>query len=207
MRFVDLTGKVFGQLTVLRRVPSTNNQPKWECQCACGNHTEVFRGNLQRGYTVSCGCIMRQRALENSITHGEARKPASREYAAWSHAKQRCYDAKCKNYPGYGGRGIRMCEEWKNSYETFLLDMGRCPPKHQLDRRDNDGPYAPHNCRWVTSKVNNNNRRDNHRITAFGQTKTLAQWADSSGLQDRAITRRLDWGWPAERALTQPIRR
>lgn len=137
------------------------------------------------------------------------------EYRVYWRIKGRCYDTKRAQYPNYGGRGITVCDRWLHGedgmtgYECFLADMGRRPtPKHELDRYpDNNGNYEPSNCRWTTHKENNLNKRTNHIVTAFGETKTLTEW----GIDPRCLTNkntvlyRIRLGWPAEEAITTPL--
>ena len=138
-------------------------------------------------------------------------KPITRHelYSVWSSMKQRCYDANCPNYENYGGRGIKVCERWEESFYNFYDDMGERPSnKHQLDRIDNDGDYTPENCRWVVQKLQANNKRNNRLLTVDGITKTLANWSDELGINRTTIQQRLDaCGWSEEKALTVSVRK
>lgn len=117
-------------------------------------------------------------------------------------------DPKHAAYPNYGGRGIAVCERWLNSPQAFLDDMGMKPtPKHEIDRIDNDGNYEPGNCRWATRKENDRNRRNNRLLTLNGETLTLAEWAEHSGVPDDTLRHRLGVGWSVERAILTPVRR
>lgn len=108
-------------------------------------------------------------------------------------------------YANYGGRGITMCDRWRESYAAFMGDMGPRPSlDYSVERINNDGPYSPENCRWATDREQSNNRRNNHRITLNGTTKTLVEWARSIGISTGTITRRLNLGWSPEHALTFP---
>jgi len=122
--------------------------------------------------------------------------------------KARCYTKSNIGYPFYGGRGIVVCERWRTSYENFLSDMGRKPtPEHSLDRIDPNGNYSPDNCRWAVREVQDNNKRTSRLVTFNGQTKTVAQWAQDTGISKGTISNRLDWGWPVADALTWPSKR
>lgn len=124
------------------------------------------------------------------------------EYYIWASMKQRCYDKNSRSYPTWGGRGITVCERWRNSFLAFYGDMGARPtPVHTLDRLDNSKEYSKENCGWRTRREQNNNRRDNVRLTAFGRTLTVAQWSRETGLKDKTIYMRLKRGKQGEDAL------
>lgn len=139
-----------------------------------------------------------------ALRHGLSR---TLEYRAWQQMRLRCLDPKHAAYPNYGGRGITVCERWLESPSAFVADMGRKPsPAHELDRRDNDGPYSPENCRWVLRKVNDRNRRSNRLIDFRGERLALAGWAERFSISADTITKRLASGWSVEDALTTPAR-
>jgi len=204
--FIDLTGQVFGRLTVIARAPSVGDgRAMWRCQCECGEPRVVAGKSLRSGNTLSCGCLHRALASSANKTHGKSRSPL---YAIWKGIKKRCYSPKCNNYESYGGRGIRVCERWLNSFEAFRDDMGERPtPRHQLDRfPDNNGNYEPGNCRWATRTQNGRNTRHNRVVEFRGEKRCLSEWGELLGISSTVIYTRLYQGWSVERALTEPLR-
>jgi hypothetical protein len=136
--------------------------------------------------------------------HGMSR---NRIYKLWIEMIQRCCNPKDRAYPSYGARGISVCEEWvgPQGFETFLKDVGRRPSDaHSLDRIDNDGNYEPGNVRWATPKQQARNTRRNRHITALGETLTLAEWSERSGIKRETIAMRLRCGWSTEKAVSHP---
>lgn len=133
--------------------------------------------------------------------------PRSPTQQSWDRMKQRCNDPKHVAYARYGGRGIKVCERWGDSFEAFLADMGERPSKaHSLDRIDTDGNYDPGNCRWATPQQQQRNRRNVPKLQAFGRAQTLTDWAEEYGVNKRALRSRLVRGWSLERALMEPLR-
>lgn len=202
---IDLTGRQFGALTVVGFAGSRKSSPAsksvryWECVCVCGNTTTVSLTGLTSGNTQSCGCRRGNRKHLDSYTS---------EYSTWNEMRSRCRSPKHRAYSMYGGRGIFVCDRWNDSFKSFLDDMGRRPsPKHSLDRIDNDGPYSPENCRWATQKLQCSNRRNTRRYTLNGESLSLHEWSDRTGLPYTTLDHRYRNGWPAELALTQPLRR
>jgi hypothetical protein len=168
-RFIDLTGKRFGRLAVIRVIPRPPKikswTPFWRCKCDCGRRVTVGGAGLRCGEVKSCGCL-RKEILEKqqfSITHGasiDQRKgrPVDAEYLVLQQMKQRCFNPKHAAYPGYGGRGITICKRWMK-YENFLEDMGRRPSGLSIERINNDRGYSPGNCKWGTKSEQSRNQR------------------------------------------------
>lgn len=157
MALIDLTGMTFGRLTAVSRVgSSTSGYALWECVCECGTVKVVASAQLRSGRTRSCGCLVRDAVSEARTVHGMSH---SVEYQAWSAMRSRCLNPNHSNYPDYGGRGITVCDRWRDSFVAFYEDVGRRPPGHSLDRIDNDGNYEPGNVRWATAQEQAMNRR------------------------------------------------
>lgn len=159
LRKADLTGRRFGRLIVLGRASNRSGHRQWDCRCDCGRLKQIRGMHLLNSRSQSCGCYSAELAKVRETTHGEARGTRSREYRAWRAAKARCFNTKHRRYKDWGGRGVTMCERWRDSFQAFLEDMGRCPPGMVLDRQENDDDYKPGNCRWTTPIVSNQNRR------------------------------------------------
>jgi len=136
--------------------------------------------------------------------HGLSHLP---EYRVWQTMRLRCHVPTNAAFPDYGGRGITVCDAWRDSPETFIADMGQKPsPAHEIDRIDNDRGYEPGNCRWVLRTENDRNRRSNRLLTHAGETLPLVAWSERTGIAADVIVKRLDAGWTTERALTTPVR-
>lgn len=203
-KVIDLTGKRFGKLTVIKK----HNQDKWGgwnwlCRCDCGNEAVVSGGHLRGLKTKSCGCSRKE---TKNFTH---KMTGSRLYKVWNAMKSRCYYEKSEMFKHYGGRGITVCDEWKNNFISFYdwsikngydenAERGQCT----IDRIDVNENYEPNNCRWATIKQQANNTRRNHLIKYNGKTQTVSQWANELGVEPDSIFNRLRKGFTEEEALT-----
>lgn len=200
----DITGMKFGRLTVLRLSHKDKRQEcHWLCKCECGNEKTVSGNKLRSGNTKSCGCMQKE-FLDGRLRrkHGLTN---TKLYATWENMKHRCGDPKNWMYPHYGGRGIKVCEEWLDSsaFIEWALSHGY-KEGLSIERINVDGNYEPDNCKWVELKEQYLNRTDSHFVTAFGKTQTISEWAKESGLKYDTIERRINqYGWDAERAVTE----
>lgn len=203
-RFQDLTGKTFGRLTVIGYAGKKRHQSHWLCRCKCGSVKIIRACSIMSGHTVSCGCLHSEVTAKRCTLHGKSK---SAEYRHWTSLKERCYCSSTGNYQFYGGRGITVCDRWRDSFENFIADMGPRPSsKHTIDRIDSSGNYEPGNCRWATQDEQQNNKRNSRLIEFHGKTMTISQWARELNLSWKAISSRLARGWSAEMALLSPIR-
>jgi hypothetical protein len=204
---IDMVGKRFGRLVVIGRADDIDpGRPRWLCRCDCGNERVVRGISLRKGDTKSCGCIQKERMKllsESHITHGKSK---TRLYRIWFNIKCRCYKSSFPDYARYGGRGIKVCDEWKDNFQAFYdwSTSNGYLENLTIDRIDNDGDYSPQNCRWVNTEVQNNNTRRNYYITLNGETLTLSQWAKKCGINRNTLYSRITkYGWSVERALTE----
>ena len=170
--------------------------------CICGNEIELFVANAMSGHTQSCGCLRKEVTKARSITHGHSSEgKKTKVYTTWKSMKQRCNDKNSKDSKNYNGRGITYCTEWE-SFENFLRDMGEPPKGTSLDRKDNSLGYSKDNCRWVSRKVQNLNKRNNVRYELDGKNLTLSEWSEETGIGRITMLKRIQRGVPLNLALT-----
>ena len=174
-------------------------------KCKCGKIKEARVDFVLAGRISTCGCVTPNLKHGNAV-HGKE----SDEYNIWSGIRTRCYNPNDHAYPDYGGRGIKMCDAWYNSFEAFLADVGKRPSKkHSIDRYpNNDGNYVPTNFRWATAKEQSDTRRGAIIVTFNGETLPLRLWAEKTGIHRYTIWERLHKSkWSVERALTEPVKK
>jgi hypothetical protein len=203
--FIDLTGKRFGRWTVLAHSPVDKpGSSRWHCRCDCGREkTHVLYSGLVRGSSMSCGCLRaekRKKGLPLHLQHNQ-RNPM---WSTYMTIKTRCYNPNHPTYKNYGGRGIKMCERWLNSFEAFAEDMGwEKPEGHQIDRIDNDGDYSPENCRWATRMEQAANRRSNIRVEWGGKEMNLIDVARAENVDYMILRHRLSQGQSLQWAVDE----
>lgn len=206
-----MIGERFTSWIVIGLLPTPKGgHRKVLCRCVCGSEKPVFVGSLRSGASQSCGCLYRAKNAEitriKKTTHGncQGRKPTP-EYHCWSHMKRRCYCKQDKSFHRYGGRGIEVCDRWKDDFSAFLNDMGLRPSsKHSIDRIDPNGNYEPSNCRWATWNEQARTRRNSVTIEAFGVSVNLHDLCEQVDGNAKVIAQRIRRGWSHERALTEP---
>ena len=216
-RLIDLTDKRFGRLLVIGRIDQSIapriREPYWHCLCDCGTEKICSSNNLISGRTRSCGCYQRE-LPPIRLRHGCARKgKVSKTWLTWQRIKTRCFDSNDHSYPYYGARGITMCSGWKNSFESFIEDMGETPAGRSIDRIDNDdGYHCGHcdecianrwktNCRWATPLEQGRNKRNNRYVTIRDERRLIIEWAERFGIAYRLVMGRIYRGATPEEAL------
>jgi hypothetical protein len=193
----------FGRLRVIIPEGRRKGRRAALCICDCEKVVAAEIRALYSGATKSCGCHSRQLLIERLTTHGLSLVP---EYNIYNNIIQRCTNHRNTAWHHYGGRGIKVCQRWLDSFEAFYEDMGpRTSAKHSIERLDNDGHYCPENCVWATKRVQAFNRRSSRLITYQGRTQCLAAWAVEIGIKQVTLGGRIRSGWTVERALTQPV--
>lgn len=176
-----MAGMRFGQVVALHDVGRCGSgDRKWLFRCDCGTEFAANGYAVRSGKVTTCPACSAQRSREASLRHGMTE---SAEFKIWTGILTRTTNENASAYPDYGGRGIRVCDRWRNSFEAFFADMGPRPsPEHSVERSDNDGHYEPSNCYWATREQQGRNKRNNIRVTIDGVTRTLVEWAEHAGL-------------------------
>lgn len=209
---INLSGQTFGRLTAIKVVGRKHKEAVWLCQCQCGKTVQVVGSALRLGQSRSCGCLKLEEFSARTTTHGKSK---TRLYNTYQAMKRRCYNPNVKRYEHYGGRGITICDEWLNDFQAFYdwaMANGYNPdaPRGEctIDRIDNDKGYSPANCRWVGTKAQERNKSNNHVVEFQGETHSITEWSEKTGIGVSTIIFRLKSGWSVERALTvAPIKK
>lgn len=209
-KIIDMTGWVMSEhgvpdsrWKVIERSKSLDGKNSfWLCECSCDNHTRkiIARHSLVSGNSKSCGCLSAEETSKRISTH---KMSGSRLHNIWKSMKERCYNINHNQYKDYGGRGISICEEWKDNFISFYnwaISNGYSDDL-TIDRIDNNKNYCPENCKWSTRKEQNNNQRTNHLLTYNHKTQTMAQWAEEIGLNPHTLQTRISRGWSVQDAL------
>lgn len=192
-------GEVFGSLTLVESKTRKSKGGKcvsaWICRCECGNSHYADQSNLVAGNVTRCPECNAKAVGDRKRTHGMSGKNgigAPKIYYTWQAMKRRCYYEKESRYADYGGRGIKVCQAWQDSFEQFMADVGMPPtPMHSIERIDSNGNYEPSNVRWATMTEQANNKRNNHMLTKDERTQTMAEWCRELGLAYHTVKRRL----------------
>lgn len=221
-RVKDLTGQKYNMLTIIKQSGiNKQNRAMWLCRCDCGNEKILAGHDIINGSTKSCGCLAKETRKENFSKRWEnkikkVKKPKriikygkmTRHLKIYKGMKDRCYNPKNKRYKDYGGRGIKICDEWLKDYNAFLkwaLENGY-DENLTIDRIDVNGNYEPSNCRWATSKQQAFNRRSNHRITINGENKTITEWSEIRNIKITTICARIRRGMNEVDAIITPLK-
>lgn len=215
-KFIDLTGQKFGRLLVIERVGvAKSGHALWACVCDCGNHHTITSNQLHSG-AKSCGCLQRERAAEvatkrKGVPYHKKRtigQEHHRLHQCYKDMLNRCYNKNNRSFSRYGNRGIKVCDEWHNDFYSFrdwALKNGYSDTL-TLDRIDVNGNYEPTNCRWVTPKVQNNNRGNNRMVQYKGETMTLHELSEKCGIAYKTLWARVNYGWSITAAVETPLR-
>jgi hypothetical protein len=201
---IDLTGMTFGDLTVIRQVEFNSKNAKWECVCSCGKTIVTLGQRLRIGRSRSCGCKRYVHIAEKLVTHGQR---YTRLYGIWNGMKNRCNNPKTENYKNYGGKGVRVCQEWSEDFTIFrdwALGHGYNEDK-SIDRINSNGHYEPSNCRWITMKQQQNNKSSNRYVVVKGERMTISECADKYGFTYNTMVKRVKAGLTGDE-LIKPYR-
>lgn len=205
-KFQDLTGMRFGRLTVIEESYKENGKVYWRCRCDCNEETIVQGSKLRGGQTKSCGCLFDE-YMQDRIKYFYKDRVHQKLYKTWACMKQRCYNPHNASYNNYGGRGITVCQEWKDNFLNFYnwAINNHYNDKLIIERKNVNGNYDPTNCKWATAKEQQNNTRANVHIEYNGQIKNIKEWSEITGIPYYILQTRYSNGDMDER-LFRPIR-
>ena len=203
----DLTGQRFGRLTVIKPMPKSQRRTYFECLCDCGNTKIVRSDSLTSGMVRSCGCMKKEQDRVNLVKNHSHKMSGTRIYNEWLGMKARCYNKNAEDYDRYGGRGIKVCEEWRDNFQAFYdwaMSNGYSDDL-TIDRIDNDGNYEPLNCRWADIHTQNRNRRSNVMVNYKGQRMCLKDAAEASGISYGTLSSRYNRSWPEDQLFKKYV--
>lgn len=200
----DLVNQKFGALTAIKHVGFNKSRNAiWLVKCDCGKCKEMKASSFKRGHSITCGCAIIS-YNNDDLVYGKRKS----EYMSWLAMKYRCYNKSHPHYSSYGGRGIKVCDRWRNNFDLFAHDMGNKKDKsYSVERKDNNKDYSPDNCRRATQKEQQNNTRNNRRITISGGSYALAQAADRFKVDYMLLYHRINRGWEPHKAVFTPKRK
>ena len=209
-KFIDRTGEKIGRLTIIKIAGKDKfGRVVWQCKCDCGNIKNILGCHIKLNHTISCGCYNREHNY-GRVTHTTHGKCYTRIYKIWRGIINRCENINIKSFERYGGRGIKMCEEWRNDFMTFYNWSMANGYRDDLtiDRINNNGNYEPSNCRWATLIEQANNKRCNLRYIVNGENLTLKQISQKYNVNYKELFARVKYlGWDIEKAVFEPIKK
>ncbi len=198
------SGNKFGRWTIIKFDTYKNHARYWLCKCDCGTEKSVSQSQLTKGHSTSCGCYRKEYLTQINTKHNSS---FTRIYTIWSKIKDRCYNKNSKDYKNYGNRGIYVCKEWLDSFESFkdwALNNGYTK-ELTIERKDVNKVYEPNNCTWITTQEQQKNKRP--PISKFLNVrleKSIKELAKEKNLSSSIVYGRLQMGWSLEKALNTP---
>lgn len=202
-KIIDLTNQVFGRWTVVNLINDDSKDKKWNCICSCGSSGIISGGSLRSGRSKSCGCLMVElQTVPGRVINGKS----SPTYNSWSNMIGRCTRPSQPDYESYGGRGISVCDEWKESFTKFREDMGDRPEGKTIDRIEVNGNYEPGNCQWSTNIEQQNNKTTSVKVPYNGEMLTIKELSLKTNISEGALWSRKQNGVPLEQLVNTPAR-
>lgn len=203
-KILDLTGQRYGRLKVIKYVGIRRTHKAYLCKCDCGTEKIITSSDLRSGRVKSCGCYKQELITDKNTTHGLR---DHRLYRIWANMKSRCYNPNSTHYKHYGGRGIQICDQWRNDFKAFYdwAMKNGYSDELSIDRIDINGDYEPNNCRWATDNEQARNTSTNKIFTINNESKSLIEWCEIYNINYRTVQDRLNRDWDIIDALTKPV--